>query len=144
MENAAPAAAAVSVKLPEFWKSDPVMWFAQADAQFTLAGIQNDQTQFFHILAKVDQTVLRHILNLVAQPPNENKYKAIKDRIISRFELSMQVKLEKLLGSCDMGDMRPTHLLAKMQELAIGLNVNEELLKCIFTAYASKRESCES
>ncbi|XP_058817024.1 uncharacterized protein LOC131680321 [Topomyia yanbarensis] len=108
------------------------MWFTQAEVQFALAGIQNDQTKFFHILAKVDQLVLRHISDLVAQPPEENKYKAIKDRLISRFELSAQEKLEKLLSSCDLDDMRPTHLLAKMQELSAGFNANEELLKMLF------------
>jgi hypothetical protein len=30
---------AVGVKLPEFWTSDPDMWFAQADAVFRRANI---------------------------------------------------------------------------------------------------------
>lgn len=125
-------AAAVSVKLPEFWKTDPLMWFAQAEAQFALAGINNDQTKFYHILAKVDQTVLRHISDLVANPPKEQKYLTVKERLISRFELSAQEKFEKLLNSCDLGDMRPSHLLAKMQELAANLSVNEELMRMLF------------
>lgn len=126
------ATAAVSVKLPEFWKTDPLMWFAQAEAQFALAGIKNDQTKFFHIIAKVDQTVLRHISDIVANPPAQDKYDSVKTRLISRFELSAQEKFEKLLNSCDLGDMRPTHLLAKMQELATNLNVNEDLMKMLF------------
>lgn len=108
------------------------MWFAQAEAQFVLANVTKDETKFYHIVAKVDQSVICHIADLVSTPPQQNKYQAVKDRLVSRFALSPQVRLERLLGSFDLGDMRPTHLLAKMQELASGLNVNEELLKMLF------------
>lgn len=126
------ATAAVSVKLPEFWKTDPEMWFAQAEAQFILGNITKDDTKFYHIVAKLDQSVICHVADLVSNPPQADKYKNIKDRLVSRFALSPQVRLERLLGSSDLGDMRPTHLLAKMQELAAGLNVNDDLLKMLF------------
>ncbi|XP_055591348.1 uncharacterized protein LOC129743378 [Uranotaenia lowii] len=131
--NATPAAAAaVSVKLPDFWKNDPEMWFAQAEAQFVLANVTKDETKFYHIVAKVDQTVICHISDLVSNPPQHDKYTAAKERLIARFALSPEARLERLLGSFDLGDMRPTHLLAKMQELATGLNVNDNLLKMLF------------
>lgn len=126
------AAAVVSVKLPEFWKTDPEMWFAQAEAQFVLGNVVKDDTKFYHIVAKLDQSVICHVADLVSAPPQQDKYKSIKDRLISRFALSPGVRLERLLGSSDLGDMRPTHLLAKMQELAAGLNVNDDLLKMLF------------
>lgn len=131
--SANPAAvASVAVKLPDFWKSDPAMWFAQAEAQFALAGVTRDETKFYHIVAKVDHTVLCHISDLVANPPENRKYDAIKARLLSRFELSAQAKMERLLNSCDLGDMKPTHLLAKMQDLAAGLNVDDSLMKLLF------------
>lgn len=126
------AAAAVAVKLPEFWKSDPAMWFAQAEAQFALAGVTQDTTMFHHIVAKIDQSVICHVADLVKNPPAADKYESIKLRLISRFELTPQSRLERLLSSCDLGDLRPTHLLAKMQELSAGLNVDDSLLKMLF------------
>lgn len=126
------AAASVSVKLPEFWKAEPEMWFAQAEAQFILANVTRDDTKFYHIVAKLEQSVICHITDLVTNPPQQDKYKKIKERLISRFALSPEMRLERLLGSSDLGDMRPTHLLAKMQELAAGLNVNDDLLKMLF------------
>ncbi|XP_055622471.1 uncharacterized protein LOC129766043 [Toxorhynchites rutilus septentrionalis] len=122
----------VSVKLPEFWKSDPEMWLAQAGAQFDLANITKDETKFYHIVAKVDQSVISHIADLVSTPPAQDKYKTVKELLIARFALSPESRLERLLGSFDPGDMRPTHLLAKMHELATGLNVNDNLLKILF------------
>lgn len=130
--TATATSASVAVKLPDFWKSDPAMWFAQAEAQFVLAGVTRDETKFYHIIAKVDQTVLCHISDLVANPPQTNKYDAIKERLLNRFEMSPQAKMEKLLNSCDLGDMKPTHLLAKMQDLAAGLRVEENLMKMLF------------
>ncbi|XP_062541014.1 uncharacterized protein LOC134209047 [Armigeres subalbatus] len=124
--------ATVAVKLPDFWKNDPDMWFAQAEAQFALANVTKDETRFYHIIAKVDQTVICHIADLVAHPPSANKYKAVKERLIARFSLSPQAKLERLLGSHDLGDLRPTHLLAKTQELSAGLAVDVSLPKMFF------------
>ena len=127
-----PTVAAVAVKLPEFWKTDPLMWFAQAEAQFALAGVTSDQTKYYHIISKVDQTVLRHISDIVANPPEDNKYPAVKAKLIASFELSAEEKFEKLLNSCDLGDARPSHLLAKMRDLATNLNVNDGLMRMLF------------
>lgn len=125
-------AAAVSVKLPDFWKNDPNMWFAQAEAQFHLARITQDETMFWHIVARIDQSVICHISDLVNTPPAANKYKAVKDRLITRFALSPQARIEQLLGASDLGDLRPSHLLARMQEIATGLNVDESIMKTLF------------
>ncbi|XP_039440843.1 uncharacterized protein LOC120421678 [Culex pipiens pallens] len=131
-ENVAAASATVAVKLPDFWKSDPAMWFAQAESQFVLAGVNKDETKFHHIVAKIDQTVICHVADLVRKPPEAGKYEAIKERLIVRFELTAQEKMEKLLGTCDLGDFRPTHLLSRMQELASGLKVDDSLLRMLF------------
>lgn len=128
----AAAAAVVSIKLPEFWKNDPAMWFAQAEAQFALGRVVNDETKFYHIISKVDQTVICHIADLVQTPPLINKYEAVKNRLIARFALSPETRLERLLGMHELGDLRPTHLLSKMRELATGLGVDDNLLKMLF------------
>lgn len=86
------AAAAVSVKLPEFWKTDPEMWFAQAEAQFILGNVIGDDTKFYHIVAKLDQSVICHVADLVSNPPPVDKYRSIKDRLVARFALSPQIR----------------------------------------------------
>ena len=40
---------AVSVKLPTFWPDKTKLWFAQAEAQFTIRGIKSEQTKFAHV-----------------------------------------------------------------------------------------------
>ncbi|XP_053698897.1 uncharacterized protein LOC128745852 [Sabethes cyaneus] len=131
-QPAAATTAAISVKLPDFWKNDPAMWFVQAEAQFVLAGVVRDETKYYHIISKIDQSVICHVSDLIQNPPVEEKYDKVKARLISRFEVSAQGKLEILLHACDLGDMRPTHLLARMQELEAGLNISDDVLRALF------------
>jgi hypothetical protein len=40
----------VVVRLPPFWTYRPVVWFAQAEAQFELAGITSERTKFNYVI----------------------------------------------------------------------------------------------
>jgi hypothetical protein len=44
----------VAVLLPPFWAERPTVWFAQAEAQFTLAGINSEQTKFCYVISQLD------------------------------------------------------------------------------------------
>jgi hypothetical protein len=39
----------VAVRLPPFWAERPAVWLAQAEAQFSLAGITSENTKFFYV-----------------------------------------------------------------------------------------------
>jgi hypothetical protein len=47
--------ARVAVRLPSFWANRPASWFTQAEAQFNLAGISNELTQFYHVISQLDE-----------------------------------------------------------------------------------------
>lgn len=46
----------VSVKLQEFWESDPETWLKTAEYQFRLAGIVNEETKYYHIASRLPST----------------------------------------------------------------------------------------
>ena len=48
---ALPVAANVSMKLPPFWPDAAKVWFAQADAQFTIKHVTVSKTKFYHAVA---------------------------------------------------------------------------------------------
>jgi hypothetical protein len=44
----------VAMRLPPFWAERSAVWFAQAETQFSLAGISSETTKFFHVISQLD------------------------------------------------------------------------------------------
>ena len=108
---------AVSLKLPTFWTSQPEVWFAQAEAQFTLRGITADETKYFYVLASLDQETATRLLDLVRSPPSDNKYTTLKDRLINTFGLNERERASRLLHYRPLGDSKPSALMDEMLAL---------------------------
>ena len=108
---------AVALKLPTFWTSQPEVWFAQAEAQFSLRGITTDDTRYFYVLAALDQQTATRLLDLISRPPAESKYQTLKDRLISTFGLSDHERASRLLHFRPLGDSKPSTLMDEMLAL---------------------------
>ena len=108
---------AVSLKLPTFWTSQSEVWFVQAEAQFELRRVTADETKYFYVLAALDQETATRVLDLIRRPPNEDKYKALKDRLIDTFGLSKHERASRLLHFRLLGDSKPSALMDEMLAL---------------------------
>lgn len=108
---------AVSLKLPSFWPETPEFWFAQVEAQFALRGIKEDSTKFNYVLAAIDQTVAKRMMDFIKNPPQANKYSEFKKRLLSTFCLSESERANKLLNMADLGDEKPSCLMDSMLAL---------------------------
>lgn len=108
----------VSIKPVQFIKTAPELYFLQMEAQFSLANITRDHTKYNHVLGTLDPTYLTSVMDIIRDPPANNKYLAIKNRIIAEFQQSDQHKLRILLREIELGDLKPSQLLRKMRELS--------------------------
>ena len=86
--------AAVSVKLPPFWPDKAVLWFAQAEAQFLLRNITQDNTKFAHVLTMLDSKTAEHAMDIIRAPPDEDAYGTLKSRLTGAYAISDSKKAE--------------------------------------------------
>ena len=98
------ASTAVSVKLPEFWLSDPAPWFQHIEALFHLRGITADDSKYFLTVAALDQQSTRRVMQLLQDPPVRGKYDALKRLLLRRFSLSAAERADRLLSLPGLGD----------------------------------------
>jgi len=108
---------AVALKLAPFWTSQPRVWFQQTEAQFALKNITADSTKYYYVIAALDQETAARILDLLERPPTENKYLAVKQRLLNTFAFSKQERAARLLNMPELGDRKPTVLMDEMLAL---------------------------
>ncbi|XP_058987782.1 uncharacterized protein LOC131806915 [Musca domestica] len=118
----------VAVKAPPFWRSDPLLWFKQMESQFIMAGITQDSTKFHTIVASIESSILEKVSNIIVDPPAENMYDTLKEKLISSFSDSEEKRLKKLLTNVELGDKKPSELLSEMRSLSQG-KVSNDILK---------------
>lgn len=74
---------------------------------------------------------MQSIGNLVLNPPANEKYQAIKQRL-SNFEESEESKIRKLLTGKEIGDQNPTHFHLSTMKMLAGIQVSDMVLKSLF------------
>ena len=129
-----PAITAVSLKLPEFWPSDPELWFAQAEALFSAQNISSETTKFGHVVRVLPAQYASEVRDIILCPP-ENPYTAIKEALKKRVCPTQRQQLQQLLHLEDLGDRKPSQLLRHMLKLRGGTVVEsnaDPIFKQIF------------
>ena len=68
----------VTFKISPFWTSNPQIWFAQFESQFSAKGITAQKTKFEHIITSLAPEVAQEVLDLILSPPISSPYNVLK------------------------------------------------------------------
>ena len=110
---------AVTLKLPTFWTTCPLAWFAQTEAQFSLRNISSDDTKYYYVVAALDANTAMRALSIISSPPAEQKYELLKSFLTSAFGLSEPQRANALLDLTGLGDRKPSELMDSMLTLLL-------------------------
>ena len=80
---------ASSVVIPHF-ANDPVVSFAQAEAQFLTCGITSQSTQFSYVIAPFHPEIVQEIQDILISALTENPYDVSKSTLICCTSTSEQ------------------------------------------------------
>ena len=69
------------------------------------------------MIAALDKSTTTRLLDLISQPPQYNKYKTLKDRLIDTFGLSKRERASRLLHFRELGDDKLSSLMDEMLAL---------------------------
>ena len=97
---------AVSVKLPTFWTTSPTAWFAQAEAQFAIRGVTQDDTKYYHVVAALDTSTATRTVSLLSSPPTTDKLAIAKREFAEMEKMGIIRKSNSPWSS-------PLHIVAK-------------------------------
>ena len=121
-----------ALKLPEFWETAAAAWFAQAEAQFTIRGIaDDDETCYYHVVAALSSSTAARVVHLITSPPTEWKYAFLKAHLLKTFELSYLERANRLLDMPGLGDRKPSEHMEVMLNL-LGSEQPNFLFRALF------------
>lgn len=118
----------VQCKLPRFWQSNPRLWFAKVESSFNTHRVRSDMSKYDLVVNHLDDTVIQDLSDILLNPPENDKYVALKNAVLERFADTADRQLHKLLTELQLGDKKPSQLLRQMRSLA-GTSVTDDALR---------------
>lgn len=119
----------IAFRPPPLWKDEIKLWFIQLESSFEVAGITSDTTKFHCLVSVLDVEVLACVRDLLSKP--ETTYANLKKQILDYFSQSESSMLRKLLQDLQLGDRRPSKLLADMKALA-GTSMTSDVIQTLW------------
>ena len=84
------------VRLPPFIKDEPDIWFFIIEAEFQASNNKSDQTKYSEAVRALDTETIKHITDILRNPPASNKYDNLKQVILARTSDSREKQIQQL------------------------------------------------
>ncbi|GFW27555.1 transposon Tf2-6 polyprotein [Trichonephila clavipes] len=121
---------AVNIKIPAFWTERPEIWFHQVEAQIQISRISLEETKFHYLVSQLQPKYVENIWDIV-NSKSDTKYTDSKNRLLSLFKESENLRIKRLLTGIELGDMKPSQLLQKLKTVATS-DISENLIKTLW------------
>ena len=121
-----------NIKLPEFWAHAPELWFCRAEFRFEVAGVYGEREMFAHVVEALTYDALKLVKDLMLSPPHYQPYQALKARLLLATQLTPIQMAERMMKEADLGDRRPSQLLASLLEFCPRGEENSSLFRAAF------------
>jgi hypothetical protein len=122
----------VAVRLPPFWAEQPAVWFAQAEARFSLAGISSEKTKFFHVISHLDHQCAAQMKDIITSPPEQSPYTTLKSELLRRLTTAREHRIPQLITLEEMGDRTLSQFLRDLWNLVP--DVPDDFLRNIWSS----------
>ena len=122
----------MAVRLPPFWPERPAVWFAQAEAQFTLAGINSERIKFCHVISQLDHRYATEVEDIITSPPERGPYTLLRTELVRRLSSSPEQRIWQLLTVEEIGDCKPSQFLRYLKSLAP--DVSDNVIQSVWTS----------
>jgi len=119
--------ARMGIKVPDFWRAEPELWFLRLEAQFRQARVVSDGCKFDHTVASLNSDVLIEVSDILRNPISGRAYNDLKTRLLDRYGTSEDEKIHRLM-EMTLGDLKPSQLLHRMQALTLD-SISTQVLK---------------
>ncbi|XP_023713819.1 uncharacterized protein LOC111867851 [Cryptotermes secundus] len=122
----------IAVRLPPFWAERPAVWFAQAEAQFTLAGISSEQTMFCYVISQLDKRYASEVEDIITSPTKRGPYILLRTELVRRLSPLPEQRIRQLLTVEEFGERKPSHFLSYLKSLAP--EVPDNVIRSVWTS----------
>ena len=119
---------AITFNAPNFVHSNPRFWFLQMEYLFDIHRITTQTSMFKYVCAYLPPDIGKEVMDIVAKPPTERPYDALKSAVLARFAASDETRLKQLLSQVELGDRTPSQLLRHMRSLVGTMPIEDSLL----------------
>ncbi|GFT97065.1 hypothetical protein TNCV_176971 [Trichonephila clavipes] len=108
----------------------PEIWFYQVEAQFQISRISLEETKFHYLVSQLEPKYVENIWDIV-NSKSDTKYTDSKNRLLSLFKESENLRIKRLLTGIELGDMKPSQLLQKLKTVATS-DTSDNLIKTLW------------
>ncbi len=102
------------IKLPSFWPNNIISWFAMAEGQFVLQGVNDELIRYYNVLTALPEATINFVADFVEALLPADSYTQLRARLMAAHQLTDYQKVEFIKKMPSLGAPKPSELFTEM------------------------------